>query len=325
MRTPQPRAGAVFGTTAVSTSLRAGHHRTSPSWQNPWVPHPTRCLPALVCLLLLLTACRVDVTVGITVEENGSGDVTVTIEADPELVAAAPGLADDVRIDDLVAAGWRTDGATPAADGGLSLTLVRSFDTAEQATALLSSLNGPAGPLQAILIERDAALREVTFTVSGSGRVDGGLDAFADADLLAAVGGTPYAAQIAAAGGAPSDVLGVRVAIDLPGEVRTTSGATVTTVTTVTTAGAETGGSETADGDRASVAWDLALDGSSTAIEVTSVRSLERGGPWPWLANGLFALLVVWVLVSIVLIVLVLRSSRRRHRAADRLERVGRL
>ena len=277
------------------------------------MPRPTRCLPALLCLLVL-TACRLDVTVGITVEENGSGEVTVTIVADPDLVAAAPGLADDVRTDDLVAAGWQTDGVTATADGGLSLTIVHSFDTAEQATALLSSLNGPAGPLQAILIERSAALREVTFRVSGSGRVDGGLDAFADADLLAAVGGTPYAAQIAAAGGAPGDLLGVRVVVDLPGSVVTTSGR----------AGSD-GAGATADPDRAVVVWDLALDGNPTAIEATSVRSLERGGPWPWLANGLFVLLVGWVLASVVLIAAVLRSQRRRHRAADRLERLGRM
>jgi hypothetical protein len=72
------------------------------------------------------------------------------------------------------------------------------------------------------------------------------------------------------------------------------------------------------------VAWDLALDGSTTAIDVTSTRSLERGGPWPILANGLFVLLVAWVLASLVLIVLVLRSQRRRHRAIDRLEHLER-
>jgi len=277
------------------------------------VPRPTRCLPALVCLLVL-TACRIDVTVGVTVAENGSGEVTVTIVADPELVAAAPGLADDVRTGDLVAAGWQTDGAAPTADGGLSLVLVHPFDTPEQATALLSSLNGPAGPLQAILVGREAALREITFTVRGSGRVDGGLDAFADAELLGAVGGTPYAAQIAAAGGSTADVVGVRVVVDLPGEVTVTSGTL-----------AEGDTSNEADGeDRTVVAWDLALDGSPTAIDATSVRSLERGGGWSILANGLFVILVAWVLGALVLIALVIRSQRRRHRAADRLERFER-
>ncbi|MFN6121516.1 MAG: hypothetical protein ACK5CE_18055 [Actinomycetes bacterium] len=46
---------------------------------------------------------------------------------------------------------------------------------------------------------------------------------------------------------------------------------------------------------------------------------------WPWLANGLLVLLVAWIGVSVVLVLLVARARRRRFRAADRLERFGRL
>ena len=279
-----------------------------------------RRLPAVLCLVgvLVLTGCRIDVTVEVTMEENGSGELTVTVVADPEVVAAAPGLATDVRVDDLVTAGWRTDGATATPDGGLQLVLTRGFRTPEQATALLSSLNGPSGPLQAILIERAASLREVTFSVRGSGSTDGGLDAFTDADLLAAVGGTPYAEQIAAAGATPDQVLGVRLQLSLPGEITSTTG-------TELDPPAGSDGSDGDDGDRSAVEWTVALDGTTTAIEATSTRSLERGGVWPWLANGLLVLLVAWIVVSVVLVLLVARARRRRFRAADRLERFGRL
>jgi hypothetical protein len=277
-----------------------------------------RRLPAVLCLVgvLVLTGCRIDVTVEVTMEENGSGELTVTVVADPEVVAAAPGLATDVRVDDLVTAGWRTDGATATPDGGLQLVLTRGFRTPEQATALLSSLNGPSGPLQAILIERAASLREVTFSVRGSGSTDGGLDAFTDADLLAAVGGTPYAEQIAAAGATADEVLGVRLQLSLPGEITSTTG---------TELDLPAGAGEDGDADRSAVEWTVALDGTTTAIEATSTRSLERGGVWPWLANGLLVLLVAWIVVSVVLVLLVARARRRRFRAADRLERFGRL
>ncbi|MEI6403188.1 MAG: hypothetical protein WCP59_13465, partial [Actinomycetota bacterium] len=71
----------------------------------------------LVVFAIALTACRVDVAVDVEMVENGSGVVTVTAVADAELVARAPGLADDLRFDDLLAAGWVLEGPATTADG----------------------------------------------------------------------------------------------------------------------------------------------------------------------------------------------------------------
>ena len=54
-------------------------------------------------------------------DRDGAGTITVTATADAELVAQAPGLADDLHFDDLVAAGWAVDGPTPTDDGGLEV------------------------------------------------------------------------------------------------------------------------------------------------------------------------------------------------------------
>ena len=50
-------------------------------------------------------------------------------------------------------------------------------------------------------------------TLAGSIRVANGLDAFADPDVLAAIGGSPYADQLAALNLRPADVV---VTLDLP-------------------------------------------------------------------------------------------------------------
>ncbi len=272
---------------------------------------------ALALSAFVLCACRVDVTVDVDVSENGSGELAVIVVADADVVAAAPGLAEDLRTDDLVAAGWSTEGAVPTPSGGLSLTIVHPFDTPEQATALLSTLNGPSGPLQAISIQRVATISDITYTVTGAGRLDGGLNAFADPDLLTTVGGTPYAEQIAASGAAAVDTVGVVLRMHLPGEVGDTTGQLSAASPDAT---GSTDGTE-ADEVESVVDWPIAMDGSDTVIGATSVKSLERGGAWPVLATVLFVALVAWVAAALVGIVLVARRQRRRHRSMRRLER----
>ena len=62
-------------------------------------------------LVLVLTACQVDATVTVRMRENGSGAVVVRVELDRRAVETAEvaggTLEDRVRLDDLVAAGWR--------------------------------------------------------------------------------------------------------------------------------------------------------------------------------------------------------------------------
>jgi hypothetical protein len=280
--------------------------------------------------VLLLTACRVDVTIDVDMAENGSGELSVTVVADADVVVAAPGLAEDLRVDDLRVAGWSTEGAMPAPGGALALTIVHPFDTPEQATALLSTLNGPTGPLQAISIQRIATISEISYSITGNGRLDGGLEAFADPDLLATVGGTPYAEQIAASGASPIDTVGVVLRLRMPGTVQTTTGRLAdvdgagTTPTDPGTA-ADNGASASdaaSDADLSiPIDWVVALDGSETVIQATSVKSLERGGGWPVLAQLLLVLLLAWVALSVVAILLVARRGRRRRRSMRRVER----
>lgn len=248
----------------------------------------------LVIGALALSACRVDVNVNVSMADNGSGAVAVTVQTDAEVVARAPGLADDLRLTDVEAAGWTVEGPTATPAGGLTVTLQHPFSTPEEATALVASLSGTDGPLRAVTFSRTVTERAVTYRVTGSGRLDG-IAAFTDPDLVAAVGATPYLDDIVAAQISPDDAVGLKFSVALPGTVDAGSATSATA----------------ADG---ALTWAVPADGTTVDLATTSVRSLERGGGWPALASGALIALVVWVVAAVAAVVLVARARSRRMR-----------
>ena len=177
----------------------------------------------LLALAVICSACRVDVSVDVAMNNDGSGTITVMAVADADIVARAPSLATDLRLEDVRAAGWTVAGPEPTPEGGLQVVLTRAFLTPAQANAMLAGLNGPSGPLVGLTLGRSRGNEATTYTLNGSLQVVGGLDAFSDPDLLAAVGATPYATEIAAAGLQPADVVGVTFTATVPGSITATT------------------------------------------------------------------------------------------------------
>jgi hypothetical protein len=171
----------------------------------------------------------------------------------------------------------------------------------EEATALLTSISGPAGPLHGIALTRTVDGAEVTTSLAGSLRVDGGLTAFADAELLLAVGGVPYANQIAAAGLSPADAVGVTFTVSAPGTLTSATG--------------------TVDGESAT--WTVPLDGTPIDVATSAVQSggQQSGGIWKIVSLTALVLLVVWLVVASCFIAFVVRERKRR--AARRRARMA--
>ena len=246
---------------------------------------------------LALAACKVDARVDVAVQPDGTGTISLTAVADAELVQKTPGLAEDLRFDDVTAAGWTVDGPTATADGGLQVVVAHPFTTVEEATALLQSLNGPDGPLHGVAIGRTVTPKEITTTLSGTLGVSNGLDAFADPDLLAAIGGSPYAADLAASNLRPADVVTFTFAADLPG--------------TVTGSTAATGPAP--DGNAGPV-WNVPLDGTTADLATTSVlpQGSGGGGVWGVVAKVALVALIAWVVLAAGFIAFVAQARRAR-------------
>ncbi len=134
------------------------------------------------------------------VDPDGTGTITVTAEADAELVNEVPTIADELVLDDIAAAGWTIDGPNPTPTGGLILTLTHDFEGKDEATNLLRSL-GP--PFNDPVIGRGQDGDSATNTARANLGLPDGFATFADDDLVSAVGDIPFASRFEAAGANP--------------------------------------------------------------------------------------------------------------------------
>ena len=160
-----------------------------------------RRVVALCVCVVALASCRVDVSVDMNVEPDGTGTVAMQIVADPELIAEIPTIADELATDDIVAAGWIVDGPTATDDGGLTINFSHDFSSDEEATNLLNSLGPPFSQMSMV---RTTVGDDTTTQLSGLLGLPDGFAAFADEELIAAVGSVPFADQLEAAGATPS-------------------------------------------------------------------------------------------------------------------------
>lgn len=258
----------------------------------------------VVCLLAL-TACRLDVVVDVVMEPDGTGAVTVTVTADEELVAQVPDLVDDLRLDDAVANGWQVEGPVPLDGGGVQLVLSHPFSSATELANVLTSVGPPLTQMAAARTE--GADGQVVNGINGNLVLVDGYATFADADLLAAVGGQPFGAEIEASGVPIGEAFSFTYRVSLPGDLQS----------------AETG-TDVGDGV---IEWVAPLDGSVTNLYIETVQQPPgSGNSWARpVATISFVALIVWVVIASAFIVFVAwaRRAKRRRREA-RLRRLDR-
>ena len=174
--------------------------------------------------VVLLASCRVDTTVSLNVERNGSGRIDVAIVADKEIIEQAPKLVNDLNFGDLTKVGWKVVGPETTPEGGRRVVLSHSFVNETQATALLAQLNGNRGPFRDVKITREGKSRDSVWKMTGRLEVTGGLQAFADDQLLQVVGATPYEQTVKDAGLDLGKAVGLQFDAQLPGDIKSTTG-----------------------------------------------------------------------------------------------------
>ena len=157
---------------------------------------------------LVLTGCRLDVSVDVTMQPDGTGTVTVVAVADAELVAQVPDLVDDLRLDDAIANGWVVEGPTAAdAGGGVTIRLTHPFSSADELATVLNSIGPPLTNMEAARTaggtDEGESADSTTNAINGTLVLPNGFESFADQALVQAVGGQPFGDQLAASGFTP--------------------------------------------------------------------------------------------------------------------------
>lgn len=256
-----------------------------------------------VAATLTLSACRLDVVVEVQMQPDGTGVVTVEAIADPELVAQVPDLVDGPRLEDAVANGWTVEGPALVEGGGARIVLTHPFTSAAELANVLTSIGPPLTQMAAARTVGDDG--QVVNGINGVLTLPDGFASFADADLIAAVGGVPFDREIQATGTPIDQAFSFTYRVALPGQLES----------------AETG-TDVGDGV---IEWVAPLDGSQVGLYIATVQR-PGGGSW-WagpLAAVSLAALVVWVVLAVGFIgfVAVARRRRRRQREA-RLRRLG--
>ena len=249
-----------------------------------------RRILSLLAVAVLCASCRVDVNVNVAMQLDGSGVVTITAVADAAVVKQAPSLATDLRFDDVKAAGWTVVGPTAEAGGGLRVVLTKTFLTPAEATEILANVSSSNGPLVDVVLARDHTGALTTFHLNGTLRVTGGMAAFSDETLLSAVGATPYARELAAAGVQPADAVGVTFTAVLPGAMKSTTSAA----------------------DSGVLAWTVPADGSSLDVAtITQDKAATNSWAGP-VAKGALIALAAWLFFCAGFIVYVIVVRQRR-------------
>ncbi len=243
----------------------------------------------MLSVVLIATGCRLDVDVAVSMAADGSGTVSLRAVADSELVAAAPAAAQRPLVDDVVWGGWTGFGPTPTDDGGMVLVLTHRFDDGGDLTALLATI-GP--PIIDPVVVRELSADDVgritaaDTTLSATLGLPEGFASFSDADLVNALGGEPFAADLA--GLQPDDVMTVEMTVALP-DTSVEGGEKIETFT-------------------------APLDGSTTEINMSAQQRTERPRSFASVAADVLAVvLVAWVIASVGFIAWVLMARRRRY------------
>ncbi len=184
----------------------------------------------VIGLLVLASACRLELDVNVSVAEDGSGEVEVVVGVDPDGIERIGGdLGSVLEVEDLTEAGWVVRGPEVESDGYTRVRIRRTFADAEEADAIFSDIAGERGPFQDFAVRRESSFATTEWGFTGRVDFSGGLEAFGDDGLAAELDGQPLGLSVeeleAQLGEPLSRLIQVRVGVRLPGDV--TSNATM--------------------------------------------------------------------------------------------------
>ncbi len=183
-------------------------------------------LLALVAVLLV-GACEARATVGVSVDEDGSGVVTVTVRLDDEASRRLGDPANALSLEDLGQAGWSVESPAAGDDGGLVLRARRSFAGPEDLPRVLDEVGGAGGVFRDVQLTVRDGFASTEYDFSAGVELSGNPEQFGDEALTATLGGLALARtpeELALEGAADPAAMTLEVSVQLPGGDPDTNG-----------------------------------------------------------------------------------------------------
>ncbi|HEX6393317.1 MAG TPA: LPXTG cell wall anchor domain-containing protein [Acidimicrobiales bacterium] len=263
-------------------------------------PRPGNVIGAgvlLIAALVVLGGCRVDTRVSVVDRGGGHGTVSVTATFDSEAVQALggeTGLARQLSVTDLTAAGWVVNGPVTVTGGGATVTVRHGYSSPSEASRVFADLagSGPASnrPFK-LTLTTQRGLLHVHDSLSGRIDLSCGLSCFGDQGLQSALGytnGVSTAPLLQTAGRQPGQVFGFAFTARMPGSLQSDNAASR---------------------DRSDLTWSTPL-GQATQISAES-ETLNTGN------IVLFSVIAGLVIVGLGALV-IFRRRRRSGRGSKR-------
>jgi hypothetical protein len=233
----------------------------------------------LLVLVLVLSACTLDLEVAVDVRSDGSGAVDVEATVDAGALQRVGGdLGEVLDLDGLRAEGWTVDGPTATDDGGATVRLRQGFADPEEATEVLAELAGPEadGPFRDLRVEVDRSAFRTRWRFGGAVDLERGL---ALPGVAPQADGEPLPEDLdqleERLGDSLDRLLRLRIGVRLPGDVRSNA---------------------TTKADNGAV-WQVRFGDGSLDLEATGTRT----HPLPYVLIGLGGLaLLVGLVVLLV-------------------------
>lgn len=179
---------------------------------------------ALLMAVVGLTACEVDATVAVVVDEDGSGLVSATVSLDAETVDRLGDPAEWMVVDDLSSGGWTVVPPVVTEEGAL-VEASKPFGRPEDLARVLAEIAGPDTLFRDVDLTLEDGFAATDYRLEGTVATTGSLTEFGDQGLADLLDGerVGYSAEELATLLSDTDGrVGLAVTVTLPGAESTT-------------------------------------------------------------------------------------------------------
>jgi HAD superfamily hydrolase (TIGR01509 family) len=146
----------------------------------------------LLILTFLIAACRVESSVFVNVEDDGTGSVEVSVELDDEASRLIGNIEKQLRTEDLVSSNWKVSLSENLEEESKTVVLAtKNFVSVDSLVSVLEEIAGPSVFSEVSLLSEKSFAKKL-WTIEGKIDLSDGLSLFSDPALDKVLGGNLF-------------------------------------------------------------------------------------------------------------------------------------